>query len=293
MTTSTHTTPTGRTVTLVDRQGVCRELIDVDALAAGRDGAHCDRPSVLVTCSPGAGRRLASACYCDDHGGPERSRRQVLAHWSVVAPDSVGDDEDVQDAGCLALDSRHVFLVIRPQDGRWIAARGIGGLTEPLRRPDADPERTRRSKPPGGGRTRRGGGGSWETREAALEDGIALWRAGVEDRVAEIVAARGGSLAWGVPVEPRTEPIVLWPEKGQSAYAADRVRRLRELLPEAVVDRVELDPVATARGGTRIAVGRHEVLVDDADCVEVDGENWSVRSIAEIVAHVRGEVSKP
>jgi len=110
------------------------------------------------------------------------------------------------------LDSRHVYVVVRQHAGRWIAALGIGGFTEQVRRADADPERARKASPEHRaqhrGSRRRGGGSSWATREEAVAAGVAAWRAAV----AAAVAAEGGC------VEPRAEPIVLFPAHGQSAW---------------------------------------------------------------------------
>lgn len=89
---------------------------------------------------------------------------------------------------------------------------------------------------------------------------------------------RGGTLAWGLAVTPRESPILLRCERGQSGYAADMVRTLVEALPGAIVDRVDR--------ATRIAVGRREIMVDDQSIVRIDGENWSGRGIAAIVAAV-------
>lgn len=88
----------------------------------------------------------------------------------------------------------------------WTAALGIGSLTETL--------------------------GQFETAEEAERTGRLAWRKRLDRDVAEITAARGGTLDWGVPIEPRTEPIVLRPAVGISAW--DEVARSRE--PRAPAD---------------------------------------------------------
>jgi hypothetical protein len=91
---------------------------------------------------------------------------------------------------------------------------------------------------------RRLGCGRSATRRSIRDPpGLAAWRTEVDSAVTEITAARGGTLAWGLPVEPRQAPIVLLAERGQSAYAALRLAELR-----AAPARCR--PIATLLAGT-------------------------------------------
>ncbi len=288
---TSHTTITGRIVTLTHRPGRCAE----PKLASPHLLAVCGAAATEVVCAPDVpGRDIVRECLCDAHGGGAMATARVLRDWNVAAPPSVGDEEAVTEAGTATLASQHVYVVVRPENGRWLAALGIGSHTQQVRRIDADPERARKASPEHRAqhaRTRRGGGNSWATREEAMSAGMVAWRAEVDRDVAEITALRGGTLAWGMPVAPRAEPIVLVAEHGQSAYAADRVARLVAALPSCIVDRVATDR-SNGRDyakpmSTRIAVGRHEILVEDGDLVTLDGVNWSPRSVDEIVSAVR------
>jgi hypothetical protein len=200
----------------------------------GEDPVYCWKPGVGIKCmEPARGRLPKWSCYCDDHGGEERARLAVLSSWSVAAPESVGDDEAVMAAGAMGLDSRCVYVVVRPENGRWIAALGVGSYTQQVRRQDADPERARKASPEHRrqrpGRRRRGGGNSWATFEEAAAAGVLAWGEHVAARVAEITAARGGTLAWGVPVEPREMPEVVVCEQGESAWEAIQARPDNEI----------------------------------------------------------------
>lgn len=273
--TDTITTCTGRILTVRCRSGACR-----DHLALSPRAVLCGAPAVELACDPGVpGRHEESRCYCLAHGGEAQALAELAADWMLQAPPAVGGAEAVLEAGTAALGSEHAYVVVREHCGRWLALLGIGGHTTPVRRADPNPEAARKHEVARkAGRRRPGGGSSWATADEAEAAGVDAWRTGVEARVAEITRLRGGTLAWGVPVTPRPEPIVLRPAPGQSAYACDRVRRIVELLPGAVVDRV---PCAT-----RIAVGRHEVLVEDSDVVTVGGKNWSGCRADEIAARV-------
>lgn len=62
--------------------------------------------------------------------------------------------------------------------------------------------------------------GAYDTEREALDAATAWWRTDLAARVAEITALRGGTLAWGRPVEPRAEPVVLRPAPGESTWDA-------------------------------------------------------------------------
>lgn len=184
----------------------CRGVAHVAAVATGRHlssgGSLDDLPGGIVR----------SGC-CDAHGGAERAIAQVAGSWYVQAPLSV---EDVLEAGTASLCSEDVYVVVRPSgSGRWVASLGIGSHTRSLR-------------------------GSWASQSGAIEAGVAAWRAQVDADVAEITRLRGGTLAWGMPVQPRDEPVVIAARQGQSAYAALRCREIGVLLPGATIGAVHV-----------------------------------------------------
>lgn len=261
--------PTTPTIHLELAAGRCGHLLDDAAWSTCR--ASCAR----VVGVPVAGRRPVQRAYCDEHGGEERARAEVGRAWSMVAPASVGGDDAVLDAGNLSLCSEHVYLVLREERGRWLAFRGIGSHVQPV---PAGPPRQR------GAKRKSKASYTFASRDEAFAAGLAAWRAGIEATVATITAARGGTLAWGAPVEPRSEPIILEPLPGQSAYAADAVRELRLAAPEAVVSRGE----AGRELGTVLEVGARRVIVTDsalAYVAEGDGawrnaSTWGVARLA-------------
>lgn len=164
----------------------------------------CGVPATAWTAHP-PGRSPESECLCAPHGGDARALELLSRSWPVLAPDVVGDDVAVMDAGAAGLSSLDVYVAVRPHGARWVAALGIGGHTRQLR-------------------------GSYPTADAAEAVGVAAWRRQVSRDVEEITAARGGTLGWGMPVRPIDNPIVLRCRAGQSAYAALRERELTALL---------------------------------------------------------------
>lgn len=210
----------------------CREL---------REDLHSDRPrpcgapAVEVRLRCPAGRPDAVAAYCDEHGGEERARAEARRDWMYAAPESVGGRADVEDAGCLQLQTIHAYVVVRQvpadQGGKWLAWLGLGGALTPVANPAPEvrvrPDGTRRGKRGGkrvgasDGRLRATGTNSFPSRESALEVATAKWRRGVEEHVEAIRRARGGTLAWGTPVEPLDSPIVILIEQGDSRSAWD------------------------------------------------------------------------
>jgi hypothetical protein len=67
------------------------------------------------------------------------------------------------------------------------------------------------------------------TEDEAIEAGRRAWQARVVADVAFIRAARGGTLAWGVPIAPLAEPRVLRPTAGETGW--DLVSALPRLAP--------------------------------------------------------------
>jgi len=295
----TRTGRTGRTVTIesriVEAQGRrglgqplrgCSEMIATPESSLGWE--HCGRGGLELYCDPGCGREERRKCYCDEHGGAERAAERLLEEWAVVAPDSVGGDYEVQEAGCASLTSVDVYVVTRPHEGRYVVALGIGGHTVSLR-------------------------GSHPDREAATLAGVEAWRERVGADLEAIRAARGGTLDWGGPVRPRPEPIVIHAAAGQSAYAALRVREILALVPDAHVRTVPvcerwvnghgthaIAPEQATEQATEIAGTRGVAYVDGHDIVYVlprpasgdyaptllGAENWSHRSAEQVAARI-------
>lgn len=186
---------------------------------------HCTKPGVGVRLRCPAGRPDAVAAYCHEHGGPLRARRVAEADWLYAAPASVGDERAVQVAGRECLRTVHAYVVLRQEPEAngavWLAWHGIGSTMAAVANPFATPRlhasgepKLRRNGMPRGGR-------SFPTRDAALETAVSAWRDRVDAQVSAIRAARGGTLAWGVPVEPLAEPIVIVLEQGERRSAWD------------------------------------------------------------------------
>lgn len=183
--------------------GRCTELVGGDT-----GNQLCGRPAVEVRLTCPAGRRDATAAYCEGHGGEERARREAEADWCYAAPESVGGEQRVVEAGCYSLCSEHAVVTVQPSNGRWVSGLGTGSHLTIQR-------------------------GSYATLLEAEAAGIALWRVRVAEAVESIRRARGGTLAWGLPVEPRATPLV-W-VLVRPGEALDSVRyEQREPTPEAL-----------------------------------------------------------
>ena len=137
------------------------------------------------------------------------------------------------DAGLLALTSREAYVVVRPEHGVWLAWLGLGSHLLAV----SNPEGGRRDRE-GKLATRRGRGGarvvkgakSFASRENALSAATAAWGRNLEERIACITRARGGTLAWGRPLAPLAEPIVI--ELGVHGSAWDVAVALPRRSPE-------------------------------------------------------------
>lgn len=201
--------------------GPCRELIDAQAFGAAR---YCGCPGVGVSLPCPAGRPDADGGpYCEEHGGEGRARREAEADSNFLAPASVGDAMAVLHAGTMMLDSRDAYVMVREERGYWLAFLGVGSFFTGVPNPSTRVTWARGEHPPKGVPHRKRGESSeaWRTRcatvggyrfltrEDAEAEGRRAWRAQVDRHVAEIRASRGGTLAWGVPVEPRSEPIIV------------------------------------------------------------------------------------
>ena len=194
---------------------------DVDTVPARR----CNQSGVNVRLPCPVGRPDATACYCDDHGGEIRARREAERDWNYLAPESVGDAGAVMAAGCAQLTTINAYLVIRqtppPQGSVWLAWLGLGSLLTPVGRPGAVPSRRagqkhRRAHSPGVAHVT--GVRSFDSRAEAVLAGIGAWAERLNADVATIRRARGGTLAWGVPVEPLLSPIMVEVAPDQNAW---------------------------------------------------------------------------
>lgn len=200
---------------------------------AGADGhglmqyAQCPREGIQVRLTCPAGRPDAVSAYCAEHGGEARARAEAERDWMYAAPASVGGPAQVEDAGCQQLQTPDAYVVVRQtpatQAGRWLAWLGLGSAMVPVENP-APIVKLKNGRPhvrAGRSYSGRNGALAFPSREAALAQALLRWRAGLDARVDEIREARGGTLAWGSPVEPLDEPIVIVLEQGDSRSAWD------------------------------------------------------------------------
>ena len=216
---------------------------------------RCAATAIRLSVDPGGGRSTVSDCLCDEHGGTEMTLARLRGDWAVRAPLSVGDDEAVANAGTWSLTSTEaVVRIFREQDeiiaDRWDVAilrddllhrpehvpptRSFGSASTAREWADALTALALRSEithRPAGVRARPrpwiaqlGVGshivhiGAFAKREAAIDAGVAVWRVNLDRVVAEIRAARGGTLDWGMSVQPRTEPLIIESLSGESSW---------------------------------------------------------------------------
>lgn len=215
---------------LESRDGLCNA-------AAATEGASplCRAPAVLLAhVHERQGQRYPCTWigYCDAHGGRARAGRETLAAgercWHTLAPPELSRDR-VDSAGALGLSSEHAYVVVRSDGGRWKTALGIGShlAEEP---------------------------GAYDDPVDAEAVGLAIWRRRLTEQLHRIREARGGSLDWGRPVQPRELPEVLLLEPGEVAWEhLDRVRPpLAEALvrkPPLALSRRDRDALEWVRGG--------------------------------------------
>lgn len=204
----------------------------------------CPNPGHEVRLKCPAGRPDAVGCYCDEHGGAERARQLASQEWNYLAPECVGDEHAVEDAGCQCLGTPEAYVVIRQtpaaQGGTWLAWLGLGSRLKAVPS-EAGPRLDVDGKP----RLRRGkpfGAMAFSSRNAAVERALSVWRKDLARRVAEIRRARGGTLSWGTPIEPLANPIVILLEQGDSRSAWDVAVRLPRKSPEGVASLTGLRP---------------------------------------------------
>jgi len=194
--------------------------------AAGSDSERCGQGRV---CGAIPAARVALRCpadrpdaiggpYCEGHGGAERAQREAESSWDYLAPASVGSSDEVRAAGNRRLGSEHTFVVLRELaaecGGGWEVGLGVGDDYRRLR--TGLPRLKRKSgRGPLGELTSRYG-----DRESALAAGLSEWRSTLALKIEAVRSARGGTLAWGVPIEPRSEPVLLECPVGRSALQA-------------------------------------------------------------------------
>lgn len=88
----------------------------------------------------------------------------------------------------------HHTASVRERRRPWLAQIGIGGMIEHV--------------------------GAFASREEALAAALVAWRQRVDATVAAITRARGGTLEWGLAIEPRSAPIVVEPREGEGSWDA-------------------------------------------------------------------------
>jgi len=180
---------------------------------------RCGRPATQVSLPCPCGRPDAvGGPYCDEHGGEARARAEAETDWNYQAPASVGSATAVHDAGHMHLDTRDAYLVVRPETGkeggpssdRWLAWLGIGSFLLGVRAPGTVPHRRRREHMADyRARCALDGSYAFRSRHDALTEATRVWRERLAAHVHEIRLARGGTLDWGVPVQPLTDPIII------------------------------------------------------------------------------------
>ena len=206
----------------------CVHVIEVE----GIDSFECGRPGEgVVLPTPGDRRPAVGGPYCPVHGGVERARRVAEADWAYAAPASVGGMYEVERAGSWSLMTEHAYVVLRRHESVWLAWVGLGSHLIEVENPGARVRFTSHGNVRmARSRLRPRGACSFRERDAALDAAVGAWRAKVAARVAEIKEARGGTLAWGLPVEPLTAPIVIEAAPGECASDL-AVRALRVAHP--------------------------------------------------------------
>jgi len=177
-------------------------------------GARCGLPGHEARLPCPAGRPDAvGGPYCEEHGGHARAQEDAEREWNYLAPASVGDAAAVLDAGSMGLRTPEAYIVIRQtpesQGGTWLAWLGLGSMMRPV--PSGAPPNRRggRAHKRAGEKRARTGTRAFGWRAAAEAAAVVAWRRNVRNTVEVIRDHRGGTLDWGVPVEPLDAPIVI------------------------------------------------------------------------------------
>lgn len=190
-----------------------------------RDGAYapCNEPGWFAVLNCPAGRPQAEGGpFCEAHGGEARAIQVAEGQWNFAAPSSVGDAEAVTQAGNAHLDTTHAYIVIRPTHPgqgavRWLASLGIGSRQIPVGKLPGSCARVNCRRCAEGRYCGRGAK-AFDSPEAAVAAAFDAWRERLDTTVKAIEAMRGGTLAWGLEVAPRTTPIVLQLGPGDNAW---------------------------------------------------------------------------
>lgn len=159
------------------------------------------RQRLVAACDRDRRRLLQVATHCGLVGyrsGPAG----MLAYASDIAPrgplttaDRARAERAVQCLREAGIDDVHVEVQpagTHRQRKPWLASLGVGGFTHHV--------------------------GAYQTREEALVAVRAAWERRLHDDIAAIRRARGGTLDWGMPVEPLAEPTLLEPRAGESGW---------------------------------------------------------------------------
>lgn len=166
-----------------------------------------------------AGRPEAvGRAFCAAHGGNKRSHENAAAQWNYLAPASVGDSDAVRIAGNTGLMSTEFYVIVRPERDRWLAWLGIGsmliGVPNPLGMTSRQKRQTRRKA-----ELNCDAAYGFSSCEEAVAAGTSASVQRCAQVVADITAARGGTLSWGIAaVAPASAPIVLLPGEHGSAW---------------------------------------------------------------------------
>jgi len=209
----------------------CTHLTDLTT------GARCGLPGAEVRLQCPAGRPDAvGGPYCDEHGGHALALAEAEREWNYLAPASVGRAEAVRDAGSTALRTPEAYIVLRQtpesQGGTWLAWLGLGSMMRPVPSGAAPNRRGGRAHKRAGEKRARTGTRAFSSRAAAEAAAVVAWRRNARNTVEVIRDHRGGTLDWGVPVEPLEAPIVLVLEQGDSRsgwdVAVELKRRTRD-----------------------------------------------------------------
>jgi hypothetical protein len=264
----------------------CKELVGFSDGLYSRP-IRCNRSTEEVRLTCPADRGEIVACYCNDHGGIDRARSEVLLDWRYRAPASVGNAAQVMAVGCMGLTTEHSHLVVRkdadevrpdlyrlswspevrsifrevckadPKIRQWTnqtwhrTIPDVQGCVNRVRWYMIEADDPRVTEVIAGATSKLIPGtilqrkrpwlaylglgsysdpiGAFESREKAIKIGTEIWREKLTARVDLIREKRGGTLDWGIPVEPRSDPILIEPLPGENSWdAAIRLERGEE-----------------------------------------------------------------
>lgn len=185
----------------------------------------CPAPGESVTLQCPVGRPAAvGGPFCQAHGGATRAQAEAERDWNWLAPENVGDVVAVQQAGTLSLQSVNAYVVLRTEQGRWLAWLGLGSMLDQVSRRDYAGCGRKTCRNCGHGKFCGRSRNAFADRETALRDATTAWRSRLTARIEEIHVARGGTLAWGLEVTPLADPVVIDLKEGESAWDVAQLR---------------------------------------------------------------------